>query len=198
MASARSPLFNGDSCGGDAVAVGFDDRDLDHFAGVGNKLVDTAGDVIRQYFRKRFDNLDKEDSSPVTVVDRAAEESMVKIIEEHFPSHAIYGEENGWRCKEDLLTLFGCWTQYYKAYLNVKVPLYSCDCYAYALLASGFVDLVIASGLKKPYDMLALIPGIEGAGSVITDSKRNQLYWEASSTSRTTSLVVRQEAIMWQ
>jgi len=30
----------------------------------------------------------------------------------------------------------------------VKVPLYGCDCYAYALLASGFVDLVIESGLK--------------------------------------------------
>ena len=32
--------------------------------------------------------------------------------------------------------------------VQVKVPLYGCDCYAYALLASGFVDLVIESGLK--------------------------------------------------
>lgn len=32
--------------------------------------------------------------------------------------------------------------------IQVKVPLYGCDCYAYALLASGFVDLVIESGLK--------------------------------------------------
>lgn len=31
---------------------------------------------------------------------------------------------------------------------QVKMPLYGCDCYAYALLASGFVDLVIESGLK--------------------------------------------------
>ena len=31
---------------------------------------------------------------------------------------------------------------------QVKVPLYGCDCYAYALLASGFVDLVVESGLK--------------------------------------------------
>ena len=30
----------------------------------------------------------------------------------------------------------------------MKVPLYGCDCYAYALLASGYVDLVIESGLK--------------------------------------------------
>ena len=28
------------------------------------------------------------------------------------------------------------------------MPLYGCDCYAYALLASGLVDLVIESGLK--------------------------------------------------
>jgi hypothetical protein len=28
------------------------------------------------------------------------------------------------------------------------VPLYGCDCYAYALLASGFVDLVVEAGLK--------------------------------------------------
>jgi hypothetical protein len=28
------------------------------------------------------------------------------------------------------------------------VPLYGCDCYAYALLVSGFVDLVVESGLK--------------------------------------------------
>lgn len=33
-------------------------------------------------------------------------------------------------------------------FVQVKVPLYGCDCYAYALLASGFVDLVIESGLK--------------------------------------------------
>ena len=32
--------------------------------------------------------------------------------------------------------------------LQVKIPLYGCDCYAYALLSSGFVDLVVESGLK--------------------------------------------------
>jgi len=34
------------------------------------------------------------------------------------------------------------------AHLQVKIPLYGCDCYAYALLSSGFVDLVVESGLK--------------------------------------------------
>ncbi|KAL6526077.1 hypothetical protein OROHE_015601 [Orobanche hederae] len=73
--------------------------------------------------------------------------------------------------------------------INVKVPLYGCDCYAYALLASGYVDLVIESGLK-PYDFLSLIPVIEGAGGVITDWKGHQLHWEASSKAHATSFNV--------
>jgi len=42
------------------------------------------------------------------------------------------------------------------------------DCYAYGLLASGHVDLVLEMSLH-PYDYMALIPVIEGAGGVITD-----------------------------
>jgi histidinol phosphatase-like enzyme (inositol monophosphatase family) len=42
------------------------------------------------------------------------------------------------------------------------------DCYCYALLASGHVDLVMEAGLQ-PYDYLALAPVIEAAGGVITD-----------------------------
>ncbi|KAK6159499.1 hypothetical protein DH2020_006813 [Rehmannia glutinosa] len=272
MTSANSSLSNGDSCSNQAVALGLDNYDLDLFAGVGNKLADAAGDVIRQYFRKSFDILDKEDLSPVTIADRAAEESMVKVIQENLPSHAIYGEENGWSCKEDFADfvwvldpidgtksfitgkpLFGTliallhkgkpilgiidqpvlrerWigisgrrttlngqeisvrncSQLSKAYLyttsphlfsgdaevafarvrsKVKVPLYGCDCYAYALLASGYVDLVIESGLK-PYDFLSLIPVIEGAGGVITDWKGHQLSWEASSKAHAASFNV--------
>ncbi|KAE9447322.1 hypothetical protein C3L33_20803, partial [Rhododendron williamsianum] len=274
--------------------------DLDRFAGVGNELADAAGEVIRKYFRKSFDILDKDDLSPVTIADRAAEESMVSIIEEIFPSHAIFGEENGWRCKEkcaeyvwvldpidgtkSFITgkpLFGtliallhrdmqstittfdgvippeastvcsvsircdCYeilgiidqpvlrerwigingrkttlngeevstrncAKLSQSYLyttsphlfsgdaevafarvrsKVKVPLYGCDCYAYALLASGFVDLVIESGLK-PYDFLSLIPVIEGAGGIITDWGGHQLQWEASIDSHPKSFNV--------
>jgi len=42
------------------------------------------------------------------------------------------------------------------------------DCYSYAMLASGFVDLVVEAGLA-PYDFFALVSVIEGAGGVITD-----------------------------
>lgn len=51
---------------------------------------------------------------------------------------------------------------------QVKLSRYGVDCYAYAMLASGQVDLVIESGLK-PYDIVGLIPIIEGAGGVITN-----------------------------
>ncbi|XP_022747287.1 bifunctional phosphatase IMPL2, chloroplastic [Durio zibethinus] len=252
--------------------LSLNDTQLDRFVDVGNKLADAAGDVIRNYFRKKFEILDKEDLSPVTIADQAAEESMVSIILENFPSHAIFGEEKGWRCKEkstdyvwvldpidgtkSFITgkpVFGTliallkegkpilgiidqpvlrerWIgisgrkstlngqevatrtcmELSRAYLyttsphlfngdaeeafarvrdKVKVPLYGCDCYAYALLASGYVDLVIESGLR-PYDFLALIPVIEGAGGVITDWNGHQLDWKASSDSRPTSFNV--------
>ncbi|MGE5516079.1 MAG: histidinol-phosphatase [Bacteroidota bacterium] len=51
---------------------------------------------------------------------------------------------------------------------KVKQPRYGCDCYAYALLTSGFVDLVVEAGLK-PYDYAALVPVIENAGGIVTD-----------------------------
>ena len=44
---------------------------------------------------------------------------------------------------------------------------YGGDCYAYALLAMGFIDLVIEASLK-PWDVQALIPIIEGAGGLFT------------------------------
>lgn len=48
------------------------------------------------------------------------------------------------------------------------------DCYAYALLASGHIDLVVECGLK-PHDFCALRPVIEGAGGIMTDWKGSPL-----------------------
>ena len=42
------------------------------------------------------------------------------------------------------------------------------DCYSYGLLASGHVDAVVEMSLQ-PYDFMALVPVIEGAGGQITD-----------------------------
>ncbi|HYL49643.1 MAG TPA: histidinol-phosphatase [Stellaceae bacterium] len=51
---------------------------------------------------------------------------------------------------------------------GVKLARYGADCYAYGLLAAGFVDLVVEAGLK-PYDYCALVPVIEGAGGEMSD-----------------------------
>ncbi|QCK84430.1 histidinol-phosphatase [Phreatobacter aquaticus] len=44
---------------------------------------------------------------------------------------------------------------------------YGADCYAYCMVAAGQVDLVVEAGLK-PYDIMALIPIVEGAGGIVT------------------------------
>ncbi|KNA23196.1 hypothetical protein SOVF_027050 [Spinacia oleracea] len=269
MAASNPDLLNHQT---DGDLLGFDNGNVDRFSDVANELADASGEVIRSFFRKKFEILDKDDLSPVTIADRTAEESMVSIIMKHFPSHAVFGEENGWRCKEkhsdyvwvldpidgtkSFITgkpVFGTliallykgkpilgiidqpilrerWigingkrttlngqevstrscTDLSQAYMyttsphlfagvaedafirvrnKVKVPLYGCDCYAYALLASGFVDLVVESGLK-PYDFLALIPVIKGAGGTITDWKGEEFHWEASPDSQATDFNV--------
>ncbi|MFD1703713.1 histidinol-phosphatase [Methylopila henanensis] len=50
---------------------------------------------------------------------------------------------------------------------DVRLTRWGGDCYAYAMLASGHVDLVIEADLK-PFDIVALIPIVEGAGGVVT------------------------------
>ena len=44
------------------------------------------------------------------------------------------------------------------------------DCYNYAMLAAGFIDLVVEGQLKS-YDIVPLIPVLEGAGCIVTDWK---------------------------
>lgn len=49
-----------------------------------------------------------------------------------------------------------------------KSTTYGGDCYQYAMVATGFLDLVIEQGLGI-YDYMALVPVVEGAGGAITD-----------------------------
>ena len=49
-----------------------------------------------------------------------------------------------------------------------KSTRYGYDCYGYAMLAMGFIDLVVEADLA-PYDYSALVPVIAGAGGIITD-----------------------------
>lgn len=56
---------------------------------------------------------------------------------------------------------------------QARLMRYGGDCYAYCMLASGFVDVIVEASLQ-PYDVQALMPIIEGAGGVIT-------AWDGSS-----------------
>lgn len=49
----------------------------------------------------------------------------------------------------------------------VRMTRFGGDCYNYCLLAAGFVDVIIESGLKN-FDIVALIPIIERAGGCVT------------------------------
>lgn len=51
---------------------------------------------------------------------------------------------------------------------RVRLVRYGTDCYAYALLAAGQIDLVIEAGLYA-YDVQAPIAVIEAAGGIVTD-----------------------------
>ena len=44
---------------------------------------------------------------------------------------------------------------------------YGGDCYLFAALALGFVDLIIEANFQ-PWDIAALVPLVEGAGGIIT------------------------------
>jgi fructose-1,6-bisphosphatase/inositol monophosphatase family enzyme len=50
----------------------------------------------------------------------------------------------------------------------VRLTRWGGDCFSYAQLASGFVDLVVEASLQ-PYDLMALAPVVEGAGGTISD-----------------------------
>ena len=51
---------------------------------------------------------------------------------------------------------------------QVRLTRYGMDCYAYALLAAGQIDLVIEAGLNA-YDIQAPMAVIKAAGGVVTD-----------------------------
>lgn len=51
---------------------------------------------------------------------------------------------------------------------QARLTRYGMDCYAYALLAAGQIDLVVEAGLQ-PYDVQAPIAVIKAAGGVVTN-----------------------------
>jgi histidinol phosphatase-like enzyme (inositol monophosphatase family) len=57
--------------------------------------------------------------------------------------------------------------QYDRLERACRLARYGTDCYAFAMLASGFADVVCETGLNS-YDIVALIPIIEQAGGLVT------------------------------
>jgi myo-inositol-1(or 4)-monophosphatase len=57
---------------------------------------------------------------------------------------------------------------YLKVESAVRLARYGTDCYGYCMVAMGNADIVVETGLQ-PYDIVALIPIIEGAGGRVTD-----------------------------
>lgn len=51
---------------------------------------------------------------------------------------------------------------------KARMTRYGGDCYLFAALALGFVDLIIEAGFQR-WDAAALIPIVEGAGGMMTD-----------------------------
>lgn len=59
---------------------------------------------------------------------------------------------------------------------HVRLTRYGMDCYAYALIALGQIDLVVEAGLH-PYDVAGPIAVIEAAGGIVTN-------WQGGSADR--------------
>jgi inositol-phosphate phosphatase / L-galactose 1-phosphate phosphatase / histidinol-phosphatase len=60
-----------------------------------NRLADAAGAAIRPLFRADFAHEAKDDTSPVTEADRAAEAAIRAILDTECPADSIIGEEYG-------------------------------------------------------------------------------------------------------
>lgn len=227
---------------------------LDHDIQLANRLADAAGAAIRPLFRNLASVESKDDLSPVTEADRAAEAAMRRLIEAEYPRDGIIGEEygpkpgstgrtwvldpidgtrsftagralfgtlvalvqDGWPMlgvidqpivRERWVGAVGRPTLYNGTPVRTRPcrqiggallattsphlfdegegerflrlvakvsrrsrqgPMYGGDCYNYALLASGHVDLVVEAGLQL-YDFAALVPVVEGAGGTMCD-----------------------------
>jgi histidinol phosphatase-like enzyme (inositol monophosphatase family) len=222
------------------------------------RLADTAGAVIRPYYRTAFDHERKGDATPVTIADREAEAAMRKILKAEVPQDGVAGEEFGiepgrsgrqwvldpidgttaflagrpifgtlialvvegfpvlgiidqpvlrerWlgvtgrqttlngqpaqtrACRElSTATLATTGPHYFDdhqgahfmalaAKTDHKRMVMGGDCYNYAMLASGHIDIVCEAGLKL-HDFAALVPVVEGAGGTMCDWNGEPLH----------------------
>ena len=222
------------------------------------RLAEAARSAIRPYFRTALTATRKDDATPVTLADRAAETAMRRLIKAEFPRDAIHGEEfgaepgtsgrtwvldpidgttaflagrpifgtlialviEGWPVLGviDQAILGERWigatgqpttlngkparTRSCRALADAAIattgPHYfddhdgghfmalaaktdhkrmvmGGDCYNYAMLASGHLDIVCEANLKL-HDYAALVPVVEGAGGTMCDWNGDPLH----------------------
>ena len=75
-----------------------------------------------------------------------------------------------------------------------KRPLYGCDCYAYALVASGFCDGLVVEADLGLYDYMALVPVVLGAGGCISDWSGQSLTMQRHPAGRGARVVASANA----
>ena len=224
-------------------------------------LADAAGAAIRPYFRSGVASERKEDASPVTLADRAAEEAMRRILKAEAGRDTVIGEEFGtdpgtsgrswvldpidgtsgflagrpifgtliallvdgfpvlgvidqpilrerWvgvigqpttfngtairtrPCRElSEATIATTGPHYFSqhegdhfmalaAKTDYRRMVMGGDCYNYALLAGGHLDVICEANLKL-HDWAALVPVVEGAGGVMSDWNGEPLHQES-------------------
>lgn len=81
---------------------------------------------------------------------------------------AIIGTSGPYYFNQDELTKFNNVTKFNKN------TIFGGDCYLYALLASGYIDIVIETNLK-PHDFCAITAVTKAAGAIVTDWNGNDI-----------------------
>ena len=235
---------------------------LDADIALAHRLADAARLAIRPYFRSGVAATRKDDATPVTLADRAAEEAMRRILKAEAPRDAVHGEEFGAEAGSSGRTwvldpidgttgflagrpIFGTlialvvegwpvlgvidqailnerWIgatgqattfngkpartrtcgaladaalattgpHYFDdhdgghfmalaAKTDHKRMVMGGDCYNYAMLASGHLDIVCEANLKL-HDYAALVPVVEGAGGTMCDWSGDPLHAASS------------------
>lgn len=74
--------------------------DTEFFINTALEITAQACDIPRRYFRAEFDIEHKLDKSPVTIADQETECFIHDTLKQHFPDHAIFGEEFGRQCTD--------------------------------------------------------------------------------------------------
>ena len=78
---------------------------LDAALAVALEAAAAAEAVVARHYRARFEVEIKADASPVTIVDREAEQAILAVLRAAYPDHAVYGEEYGRSGDSDFLWL---------------------------------------------------------------------------------------------